>query len=83
MKFAIQFIATFLFGVFCARADWTVHTELTVVTLPKMEAANLLPDLRDDARIEAAFAKIEQLVEKGTARLEARLATKSESGTKA
>ncbi len=83
MKFAIQFIATFLLGVFCARANWNVHTELTVVVLPKMEAANLLPDLRDDAKIEAAFAKVEQLVEKGTARLEARLATKSDSGTKA
>lgn len=83
MKFAIRFLAALALGIFSAQAEWTIHTEPTVVVLPKKEVASLLPDLRDDAKIEVAFAKIEQLVEQGTGRMEATLVAKGASGTKA
>ncbi len=71
-----------LLTAMCARAEWMIHTELQVVVLPKKDAAALMPELRDDAKIDEAFTKVEQLVEKREARLEAKLIGKGASGTK-
>jgi hypothetical protein len=81
MKSAFSFLLFLALSAVCVRADWTCHTELAVVTLPKKEAATLLPDLRDDAKIEAAFLKLEQFVQKGTAQMLAKLAAQGASGT--
>lgn len=82
MKRVFPVFIIFLLTAVCARAEWMIHTELQVVILPKKDAAALMPELRDDAKIDAAFTKVEQLVKTGEARLEAKLIGKGASGTK-
>jgi hypothetical protein len=49
--------------------NWRIHVEMHVVTLPEKDATALLPALRDDAKIDGAWAKIEALLAAGKAQL--------------
>jgi hypothetical protein len=59
---------------------WNVTAECQMVTLPQKLALALLPDLQDEQKIEAAFARVQELIAKGEAQLVANLIVKSLSG---
>jgi hypothetical protein len=52
-------------------ADWKIHLEFHAVTLPEKQAYALLPDLRDEAKMPDAWAKLEALIASGGARIAA------------
>lgn len=64
-----------------SRGEWTAHTELQVFVLPSADARLLLPELSDDGKIEAALAKVNQLVEKGRASITATQVGSGVTGT--
>jgi hypothetical protein len=45
--------------------DWRVHSELQVISLPEKAAIALLPELRDEGKIEAAWKRIETMLAEG------------------
>lgn len=56
--------------------------ECQMVTLPQKAALALLPELNDEAKIEAAFAKLQGMIERGEATLVANLVAKAKDGEK-
>jgi len=48
---------------------WRVHSELQVITLPEKAAIALLPELRDEGKIEGAWKRIEAMIAEGGAML--------------
>lgn len=48
---------------------WRVHSELQVIALPERAAIALLPELRDEGKIEGAWKRIEALLAEGGATL--------------
>ena len=64
-------------------ARWNVTAECQMVVLSQKAALALLPDLNNEAKIGAAFAKIQAMIEKGDAQLVANLLAKSLDGHKA
>ena len=54
-----------------APRQWKVHSELQVVTLPEKAALALLPELRDEGKIEAAWERIKTMISEGGATLAA------------
>ena len=48
---------------------WRVHSELQVITLPEKAAIALLPELRDEGKIEGAWKRIEVMLAEGGATL--------------
>lgn len=52
-----------------APRQWRVHAELQVVTLPEKAAIALLPELRDEGKIEGAWKRIEAMLAEGGAAL--------------
>ncbi len=68
------------------RADqprWNVVAECQMVTLPQKAALALLPELNEDAKIEAAFAKLQAMIERKEATLVAALIAKATDGERA
>lgn len=53
--------------------QWEVIADCQMVLLPQKAALPLIPDLSDDAKIEAAFATLQQMIAKGEATLAANL----------
>lgn len=51
------------------QAKWNVRVEVFMVALPEEKALALLPDLRDDAKIEAACTQLLDAVKRKEARL--------------
>ena len=82
MKTLFPLLISICAAVHTAWADWSIHTEFYVVTLAKKQAAALMPELRDDAKIEAAFAKLESLVTAGEAHTVATLTGRCDAGGK-
>ena len=64
-------------------ARWNVTAECQMVVLSQKAALALLPDLNNEAKIDAAFAKIQAMIGKGDAQLAANLLAKSLDGNKA
>lgn len=62
--------------------QWNILAECQMVVLPQKVAWALMPDLSDDEKIEAAWMKIQQMIEHDEATLVAALSVRSESGTK-
>jgi hypothetical protein len=62
---------------------WNVTAECQMIVLPQKVALPLLPELLDEAKIEGAFAKLQELIASGTAQLAANLLLKSRDGEKA
>jgi hypothetical protein len=56
---------------------WNITAECQLIVLPQKLALPLLPDLNDEAKIERAFAKLQQLIVKGEAQLAAYLIARS------
>ncbi len=56
---------------------WNATAECQMVTLPQKTALALLPELHDEAKIEAAFAKIQESIAKSEAQLVANLIAKT------
>ena len=52
-----------------APRQWRVHSELQVITLPEKTALALLPELRDEGKIEAAWERIKTMIAEGGASL--------------
>lgn len=52
-----------------APRQWRVHSELQVITLPEKAAIALLPELRDEGKIEGAWKRIEAMFAEGGATL--------------
>lgn len=48
---------------------WRVHSELRVITLPEKAALALLPELRDEEKIEGAWQRLEAMLAEGGATL--------------
>ena len=48
---------------------WRVHAELKVITLPEKAAIALLPELRDEEKIEGAWKRLEAMLADGGATL--------------
>ena len=44
--------------------DWRIHVEFHAITLPEKKALALLPELRDETTIAAAWAKLEAMIAK-------------------
>ena len=82
MKTLVPGLMCICAAVQTAWADWSIHTEFYVVTLAKKQAAALMPELRDDAKIDAAFAKLESLVTAGEAHAVATLTGRCDAGGK-
>ncbi len=61
---------------------WNAVTECQMVVLPQKAALALLPELQDDAKIDAAFAKLQTMIAAGEAQLAANLVAKSIAGQK-
>jgi hypothetical protein len=53
------------------RPKWRVHVELHVVRLGEKKAFGLLPELRDEKKIQGAWQKLEKMIAAGEAKLEA------------
>lgn len=53
------------------RPKWRVHVELHVVRLGEKKAFGLLPELRDEKKIQGAWEKLEKMIAAGEAKLEA------------
>ena len=64
------------------RPRWNITAECQMVTLPQKSALALLPELMDESTIDAGFAKIQQLIETGEAKLVANLVGKAIEGEK-
>jgi len=62
---------------------WNLLAECQMVVLPQKVAWTLMPDLSDDDKIEAAWTKIQQMIEHGEATLAANLSVRAEPGVKA
>ncbi|EDY19227.1 hypothetical protein CfE428DRAFT_3404 [Chthoniobacter flavus Ellin428] len=63
-------------------SKWTVIAECQMVTLPQKLAWPLLPDLGDDEKIDAAWAKLQQMIEQGQATLVANLSVRGDTEQK-
>ncbi|MHA3775337.1 hypothetical protein ACXR0O_27760 [Verrucomicrobiota bacterium sgz303538] len=61
---------------------FNVTAECQMVLLSQKAALALLPELLDDDKIEAAFARLQTMIEQGEAHLEANLVATSEAGKK-
>lgn len=61
---------------------WNVIAECQMVVLPQKAAWPLIPDLSDDDKIEAAWTKVQQMIERDEATLVANLAIRGEAGVK-
>ena len=59
-------------------AKWTVIAECQMVTLPQKAAWPLLPDLNDDEKIDSAWTKLQQMIERGEATLVANLSVRGD-----
>ena len=55
------------------RPRWEVIAECQMVALPEKLALPLIPDLRDETRIDVAFATLQQMMTRGEATLVANL----------
>jgi hypothetical protein len=53
------------------RAKWRVHVELHVVRLAEKKAFGLLPELRDEKKVQGAWEKLEKMIAAREAKLEA------------
>ncbi len=74
------FVLLSVFAVAVEPSDWTVHTEFRVVVLPQKDALALLQELRDAAKADGAWVKIDALIANHTATLAALLIGDGESG---
>jgi hypothetical protein len=63
-------------------ARWNIIAECQMVVLPQKVAFPLIPDLSDDDKIEAAWTKIQQMIEHGEANLVADLNLRGEAGVR-
>jgi hypothetical protein len=64
------------------KPPWEVIAECHMVALPLKAALPLIPDLSDDAKIDAAFARLEQMITRGEATLFATLVARGSDGMK-
>jgi hypothetical protein len=62
---------------------WNLISECQMIVLPQKVAWAMVPDLSDDEKIEAAWAKIQQMIDRGEATLVANLSVRSEPGARA
>lgn len=65
-----------------AEERWNVIADCQMVVLPQKLALPLIPDLSDDDKIEAAWARVQQMIERGEATLIANLSVRGDSGTR-
>jgi len=63
-------------------ARWMLIGECQMVVLSQKAAWPLIPDLSDDEKIEAAWTKLQQMIERGEATLAANLMVRGEPGEK-
>jgi hypothetical protein len=63
-----------------SEAKWSIIAECQMVVLPQKAALPLIPDLSDDAKIEAAWAKLQQMIEHDGAEVAANLVIHGLSG---
>lgn len=61
-------------------AKWTIIVECQMVVLPQKLAWPLLPDLNDDEKVDAAWTKLQQMIEHGQATLVANLSVRGDAG---
>ena len=61
-------------------AKWNLTAECQMIVLPQKLALPLLPELLDETKIDAAFAKLQELIASGTAQLAANLVVKMRDG---
>jgi hypothetical protein len=61
---------------------WSIFAECQMVVLPQKAAWPLLPDLDDDEKVEAAWAKMQRMIEHGEATLIANLTVRGQTGVK-
>jgi hypothetical protein len=60
-----------------------ITAECQIVTLPQNAALKVLPDLVDDAKVDAGFARLQSMIETGDAELVANLVLKTQDGKEA
>jgi len=65
-----------------AKPQWNLTAECQMVVLPQKVALPLIAELSDDARIEAAWAGVQKMIESGTATLIANIVLKGVAGKK-
>jgi len=63
-----------------AGTQWTIIAECQMVVVSQKLAWPLLPDLNDDEKIEGAWAKLQQMIERGDATLVANLSLRGDPG---
>ena len=61
---------------------WIVTAECRMIVVSESRMLALMPELLDDARIEAAGKKLETMIAKGEAKLAANLLVKADAGTR-
>ncbi len=67
----------------CAEAPrWNVTAECDMITLPQKAALALIPELQDETKIEAAFARLQAMIERKEATLVAHQVAKGRDGEK-
>jgi len=62
---------------------WNLIAECQMVVLPQKVALAMMTDLSDDDKIEGAWTKIQQMIERGEATLAANLSVRAEPGVRA
>ncbi|MBC7820678.1 MAG: hypothetical protein IAG10_27655 [Planctomycetaceae bacterium] len=65
-----------------AKARWNITAEFQMVTLPQKAALPLIAELSDDAKIEAAWVSIQQMIARGEVALVAVVVLKGVAGKK-